>query len=366
MSRNTALEATRFYLERVAHIRVRNPARPALITFYGGEPLLNFPVIEAVVDYVRNRGFRNVTFSVSTNGLLLNDTIADFLVENEVSVAVSLDGPQPEHDRNRVNANGQGSFSRVFSNVERFRRRHPDYPHLIFLTTYDPATDFHELRRFFSERPLFQRSLILFSQVSPHFTDYYDRFSDETQQRTRQTLLEFKKDLARPGMKFGKTDPIQDFLFGIPLYLCMNRPLIVPTGRGPIPTTSTCIPGDKLCVLPNAEIQVCERATGLKIGSLDHGLDFNLIAKLIAQYNDAITSHCGDCPVTRLCGSCFATFWSGEKFRFPWDGFCKDFVEEARSTLQHLWSVLEANPAFFDSRETVEKLLSRRLNALMM
>jgi uncharacterized protein len=146
----------------------------------------------------------------------------------------------------------------------------------------------------------------------------------------------------------------------------MKRAIIVPTGRGPIPTTSTCLPGDKLCVVPNGDIQICERAIGLKIGSLEHGLDFELIAKLIAEYNNAITSHCEGCPVTRLCGACFATFWSGEKFQFPWEGFCKDFILEARSNLEDLFSVLEANPTFFDNSEAVDKQLSRRVKALTM
>jgi len=364
MSHDVAIMATRYYLDQVEQIRKRNPSHPVLITFYGGEPLLNYPLIEAVISHVRSRGVQNVTFSVSTNGLLLDDRISDYLVENDVSIAVSLDGPQSEHDRNRVTAGGEGSFSRVFSNLERFWSRHPNYPYLIFLVTYDIGTNLHEVRRFFNGDPRFRKSLFMFSQASPNFTEYYRQFSQEQLQGFRRMAREIKKNLMDSRGIYGYNDPMLDFLFGMPMYLCVKRPIFGPLGREEIPATSTCLPGDKLCVMPSGEIEVCERAPGLKIGSIENGLDFKLIKKLIDDYNRSITSHCKNCPATRLCGSCFATFWSGKTFSFPWDGFCKNRVAMAKEMLEDVWSVLEANPGYFNQSNNIDQRSFRRLKAL--
>lgn len=66
---------------------------PMFISFYGGEPLINFGFIEEIVDYVKhldatNRNFR---FSMTTNGILLHRYM-DFLVENNFHLLISLDG----------------------------------------------------------------------------------------------------------------------------------------------------------------------------------------------------------------------------------------------------------------------------------
>ena len=366
MSHDTAIAATRYYLEQVARIRRKNPNHPVVITFYGGEPLLNYPVIEAVIAYVRSQGIRNVTFSISTNGLLLNDKIVDYFVENEVSIAVSLDGPQSEHDRNRVRENGKGSFAQVLSRLERLWSRYPDYPYLVFLVTYDFGTNLEEVRRFFASDLRFRKSLMMFSQVSSSFTDYYLRFSKEQSRKFWQTIQKMKQELLEPGKVYGHCDPVLDFFFGMPLYLCTNRRVFGPTGREGIPTTETCLPGEKLCVLPSGKIQVCEKTPGLDIGTVEKGLDFDLIKKLIDDYNRSITSHCSNCQATRFCGSCYATFWSGESFRFPNEGFCKGRMESAKNTLMDVWSILEKNPEYFSHRKDINPQTFQRMGVLTM
>ena len=56
---------------------------------------------------------------LTTNGLLLNDANIKFLAENEIGLAISIDGPQKEHDRLRVKIDGSGSFEQIANNIKK-------------------------------------------------------------------------------------------------------------------------------------------------------------------------------------------------------------------------------------------------------
>jgi len=89
-----------------------------MIIFYGGEPLLNFPLIQRVVEYVESKYAAELReladgfcFSVISNGTAITEDIARFIGSHpNISVAISLDGPRDVHDSERVTAGGRGSF----------------------------------------------------------------------------------------------------------------------------------------------------------------------------------------------------------------------------------------------------------------
>lgn len=84
------------------------------IILYGGEPLLNFPVIEFSIKYLKEKYAQNplaeLNIDLITNGSLITKNIANFLSENDVSVTVSIDGFQEIHDAVRVYPSGKGTF----------------------------------------------------------------------------------------------------------------------------------------------------------------------------------------------------------------------------------------------------------------
>jgi len=70
------------------------PRRRIEVDFFGGEPLLNFSVLERLVSYGRKRSLetgKEITFTVTTNALALTREIGDYLCENQISVILSLD-----------------------------------------------------------------------------------------------------------------------------------------------------------------------------------------------------------------------------------------------------------------------------------
>ena len=100
-------------------------ARPTPIThvlFFGGEPLLEVGLIDAIATEARQRADAagvTVRFGMTTNGTLLTDERLDVLERHKVLVTVSLDGVEAAHDSARVDAGGRGTFAKVVSGLRR-------------------------------------------------------------------------------------------------------------------------------------------------------------------------------------------------------------------------------------------------------
>ncbi len=86
------------------------------VDFFGGEPLMNFEVVKQLVEYARkiekehNKNFR---FTLTTNGVLLDDEIIEYLNKEMCNVVLSLDGRKEVHDHFRVDYAGKGSYDKI-------------------------------------------------------------------------------------------------------------------------------------------------------------------------------------------------------------------------------------------------------------
>jgi uncharacterized protein len=92
------------------------------VDFFGGEPLLNFEVVKQLVAYAREiekKHNKNFRFTLTTNGMLIDDDVIDFCNRECHNVVLSLDGRREIHDRFRVDYAGNGSFDRI---VPKFQR----------------------------------------------------------------------------------------------------------------------------------------------------------------------------------------------------------------------------------------------------
>lgn len=92
------------------------------VDFFGGEPLMNFDVVKQLVAYARSvekqRG-KNFRFTLTTNGVLIDDDVIDFANRECANVVLSLDGRKEINDRTRVDYAGNGSYDRI---VPKFKR----------------------------------------------------------------------------------------------------------------------------------------------------------------------------------------------------------------------------------------------------
>jgi uncharacterized protein len=100
-----------------------------VVTFFGGEPLLNLPVLYDLADRLwaatQARGVRFMN-SIITNGLLLTPEIVDrMLTRGLKGVKITLDGDRDTHNRMRPLRGGQGTFDRIVENIRQVARRVP-------------------------------------------------------------------------------------------------------------------------------------------------------------------------------------------------------------------------------------------------
>ena len=120
------------------------------ITFFGGETLMNFPLLQQVVEYAGAQAAalgRSIDFSLTTNATLLTPAIIDFLAENRIGVTVSMDGPPDLHDALRVFANGRGSYDIVAPKVRELLAGHRTRPIAARVTLTSSVTDVGRIYR---------------------------------------------------------------------------------------------------------------------------------------------------------------------------------------------------------------------------
>jgi uncharacterized protein len=123
MSEATARQSVEFLLKESGGV--------AHLTFFGGETLLNFPVLKSTVAYARRRAAevgKVVDFSLTTNATLLQPHIIEFLAENDVGVTISMDGPRELQNKFRVFHNGDGSYDVIAPKIKELLRRHRSRP----------------------------------------------------------------------------------------------------------------------------------------------------------------------------------------------------------------------------------------------
>ena len=117
------------------------------VDFFGGEPLLNWQVVKELVAYGRSLEkpyHKKFRFTLTTNGVLLDEEVQDFVNREMANVVLSIDGRKEVHDRMRPFRGGQGSYDRIVPVFRKFAqsRGEKDYYVRGTFTRYNP--DFAE------------------------------------------------------------------------------------------------------------------------------------------------------------------------------------------------------------------------------
>ena len=92
------------------------------IDFFGGEPMLNFDVVKQTVAYAFKEQYKydkQVHFTITTNGTILDEEQLEFINENMDNVVISVDGRKHVHDRFRLYPNGNGSYDLAIENAKK-------------------------------------------------------------------------------------------------------------------------------------------------------------------------------------------------------------------------------------------------------
>lgn len=124
MSIETADKAIDFFIRQMKASGLDTEENEAAIIFYGGEPLMNFPVLEHVAEKINalrstEKSLKNAELSMVTNGLLLTDERIKRLKELGVSIAISIDGVTEDANSMRVDLAGNSAFKRIIEALDR-------------------------------------------------------------------------------------------------------------------------------------------------------------------------------------------------------------------------------------------------------
>lgn len=125
MQRHTAERAVEWLFENTEEFT----ENPLILSFFGGEPLLEFDMLKTVVEHARRlspKYGKSMIFSVTTNGTLLTDEILDFMELHQISMLFSIDGDRQTNDQFRLYKNGSSSFDTLCVNTEKVLHRFPN------------------------------------------------------------------------------------------------------------------------------------------------------------------------------------------------------------------------------------------------
>lgn len=278
-----------------------------IIGFYGGEPLVNYPLIEQVVDYLSQLDLKkpiHFCFSMTTNALLLNKYM-DFLVKHDFSLLISLDGNE-KHDELRVDRDGKPSFQRVFRNIKALQNCYPEF--------FDKRVQFNSVLNFNSEaEAVFDFIYENFGKVSSlEVISPQGLKPDRTQEFEKIYKPYHETATMRERINDTRLRNIRECGYFFYYHLRNSYrhyvELLQSEGNNNRIPTGTCLPFmKKLFVLSSGEILVCERINlSEHVGKVDEVVHLDFI-EIAAKYNamyKAINKQCIHCYYAEFCSAC--------------------------------------------------------------
>jgi uncharacterized protein len=338
----TAKKALDYYVSLFLEGQEYNPTRQPAVSFYGGEPLLNFDLKKECVLYLETTHHElDFLFSFTTNGTLLTQEKDDFLVEHGFFVNFSIDGPEKEHNRKRVYPGNKGTFSDVMKNARRFMKKKSDKCGA--MCVFDYKSNPFDLDAFFS-RPDVPRLGNITLPNDRNGCNYYDQFSREDIAAYRKTITE----AFRYYLENGAHDENEHSFFFRIFPESASRFLYSPSvlnsrERMIFPYSGACIPGKKIFVDCSGNFHACERMNEyFPIGNVGTGLDFQNIANLINRYNEHLDS-CGSCSINRTCGKCYTRFATDGSFENA-STVCKNEEDLKKIEFSRVFTIGEVCP----------------------
>jgi putative dehydrogenase len=340
LSFQTAKCVIDYFVKIFARVPVSNaPKEPFAISFYGGEPLLNFDVVQQIVQYAESVTFNNrdLFFTMTTNGVLLAK-YADFLAHHKFKMLISLDG-NVYHDSYRVKHNGSASFGIVMANLEQVKVKHPQwFSTFRFNAVYTDRSDVGEVVRWF--RGKFNKT--------PNFSPLH--MPTKGAKESQRIVSMLKKlvipeamakdhDLVTQNPLFNRILIFTSKLFGNHVAkeynLWDDLSTNIPTG--------TCIPFTKrLFVSFDGKLHPCEKVSrDIPLGEVNRNgdviIDCSKVADQFMTQLSRAKGKCQHCYMQLCCTKC-ALCYS--------DGICDEFTDKRKFTnlLSQAVSYIEQNP----------------------
>ena len=309
MSEEVAKKAIDFL---IAHSGTR---RSLEVDFFGGEPLLNLDVVKSCVSYARSlekKYDKEFNFTMTTNCVLLDEEICEYLNKEMVNVVLSIDGRQCVHDKTRITSNGTGSYEAVLDGAKLMRKIRGDKQYYVRGTFTHDNLDF--------SRDVKSLSDMGFDQISVEPVVLEDSHPLALKKEDYPTILSEYEKLANLYLDRKGTEKAFNFFhFMIDLKHgpCLNKRL---TGCG--------AGAEYLAVSPIGDIYPCHQFVGeldFRMGSVLDGTFNREIQQVFAGIDVTKKPECSDCFAKYYCsGGCIAAshHYMGD-LKKPYDRSCE-------------------------------------------
>ncbi|HLP47047.1 MAG TPA: radical SAM protein [Candidatus Kapabacteria bacterium] len=318
-SKSLSFDTSRKVIDFFSEIFGKRLQKELTVGFYGGEPLINFDVIEKIVDYSK-KVFPNwvLRFTITTNGTLLDDRMIHFLVKNNFSLMVSLDGNEKNHDSRRIFPDGSGSFHLIIENIEKIKNIDNEYynERVSFIITYSNDLPIEDVFHFFLSDDRVRMNTVQFSPVNHLDTDYYDRYQYD--KATAATSISAAVNRIT-GKKIQKIPlaPIEQDLFN--QFADLDKKL---KRRRLSFLSGSCLFDNRLYIDTDGAFHICEKMNDrFPFGDCEKGFDFFKMNQITHAFMDLIKIKCLGCEARFLCSRCYIHFAKNGTFEMDPD-FC--------------------------------------------
>ena len=281
------------------------------IGFYGGEPLLAFSLIKKVVDYVNNEYYeKNISYSITTNGTILNENILDFFVKNNVNVTISLDGPAEIHNLHRIYAKtGQGSFEDIINNLQimyDYFLSHDKKNNMGINMVIDPQNDYDVIFSLKERYPVLENVEIRSTIIEDLYLTTPISFDNKfVEKRSYDMFLCFLDS-------FGLVKGVPYTSYALQHLITVQSDLDMQVKTKELRTKCApggpCVPGQRrLFIDVDGNFYPCERVSetskSMNIGSVKKGFDLEKCSKIL-NIAKLTSDDCKNCWAFNYCTIC--------------------------------------------------------------
>lgn len=306
------------------------------VVFFGGEPLLNFKLIKETIKYcssISKKTNKEFTYSITTNGTILNTEIIYYFKKYKFNIIVSLDGKKEIHNYYRRYKNNEGTYERIISNINELKKNNINFiARATIGTKYITLVEIAEF---------FERNNILFDFDFVQYvntTNITKKETEFTKHQLEELAIQYAKLISFYYNKIRKAEAI--YWIGLKNYLSKIHFRIIKNVK--------CRAGRSyIAIDPIGNIFPCQNFVGYSkyiAGNIYQGINVKNIQKLkplnIEEYDD-----CRKCTIRYLCGGgCVAQNYSVNNIRekipkyycniqkIKWKTFIKFYYEKISNT----------------------------------
>lgn len=311
---------------------------PFAISFYGGEPLMNFSVVKDIVEYAESLRFvnRKLSFTMTTNATLLSK-YAEFLHKHNFKMLISLDGNK-KHNLHRKDIHNHESFETVIQNLNTVKELYPLwFSTFRYNSVFTNISDVKEIVSWFRE---------MFGKV-PNFSPLHEPTIGSPEYEQVKAMLkkfEVPEDIRFDNELISQSPLLKRILeLSYRLFdnVYANEAFLFEVDE-PKFATGTCIPFSKrMFVTFDGKIHPCEKVNRDKpLGMVDEGrvvIDANKVACDFNIMTEKMQSICRECYLQQCCTKCMLCFDKGK---------CSNFTNSERfaKILAETISYIEIHP----------------------